>query len=52
MYKGTYTITDKVTRILQGNPLVEEVAKQYCHTTNFLYLGRGFFYPVALERRR
>lgn len=42
-------VPDKVTRILQGNPLVEEIARQYYHVTNFLYLGRGFFYPVALE---
>lgn len=42
-------VPDKVTRILQGNPQVEEIARQYYHATNFLYLGRGFFYPVALE---
>lgn len=42
-------VPDKVTRILQGNPMVERIAQQFYNANNFLYLGRGFFYPVALE---
>lgn len=42
-------VPTKVERILRGNPLVEEIAKQFYNASNFLYLGRGFFYPVALE---
>ena len=28
---------------------VRQVAEQYCHVNNFLYLGRQYHYPVALE---
>ena len=28
---------------------IEEIAKSFVHNRNFLYLGRGFNFPVALE---
>jgi glucosamine--fructose-6-phosphate aminotransferase (isomerizing) len=34
---------------LSTEPLVEELAKRYQHATDFLFLGRGLHYPVALE---
>ena len=42
-------VPEKITQILQGQSLVEQVARQFYTANNFLYLGRGFFYPVALE---
>jgi len=30
------------------NPYID-LARKYCHSTNFLYLGRGINYPVAME---
>jgi glucosamine--fructose-6-phosphate aminotransferase (isomerizing) len=36
-------------RTLSTEPLLEELAKRYQHATDFLFLGRGLHYPVALE---
>ncbi len=38
-----------VTEIVGRSRLVEKVAKKYGNATDFLYLGRGVNYPVALE---
>ncbi|MEM9896339.1 MAG: glutamine--fructose-6-phosphate transaminase (isomerizing) [Bacteroidota bacterium] len=42
-------IPDKIKMVLQSNQLIEEVAKKFKDATNFLYLGRGYNFPVALE---
>jgi len=42
-------IPDKVHQILNTAPKIEKIAKEYAHVRNFLYLGRGFNYPIALE---
>ncbi|MCK4351211.1 MAG: glutamine--fructose-6-phosphate transaminase (isomerizing) [Candidatus Krumholzibacteria bacterium] len=38
-----------VTNILESNDEIEKIAGQYYKHNNFLYLGRGPNYPVALE---
>ncbi len=38
-----------VERCLEGNELIEQIAKLYFKATDFLYLGRGPNFPVALE---
>jgi glucosamine--fructose-6-phosphate aminotransferase (isomerizing) len=60
--KGTYSesrfheilteiegIPDKVEKALESNPLIEIISDVYKDATNFLYLGRGYNFPVALE---
>ena len=42
-------IPDKIERVLEKNPQIKQIAKQFKHATNFLYLGRGYNFPVALE---
>jgi glutamine---fructose-6-phosphate transaminase (isomerizing) len=42
-------IPNKVRSILKKESLIKEIAKQYKDKTNFLYLGRGIQFPVALE---
>jgi glutamine---fructose-6-phosphate transaminase (isomerizing) len=42
-------IPDKVYQILKLNDQIEEIAEQYKNANNFLYLGRGYNFPVALE---
>ncbi len=42
-------IPEKIERILAGADKVEAIAKAYAHHNNFLYLGRGYNFPVALE---
>lgn len=42
-------IPSKVEKTLISNELVEQIAKIYQDSTNCLYLGRGYNFPVALE---
>ncbi|NAS31221.1 glutamine--fructose-6-phosphate transaminase (isomerizing) [Flavobacteriaceae bacterium R38] len=42
-------IPDKVEKTLESNDHVKEIAEIYKHAANFLYLGRGYNFPVALE---
>jgi len=42
-------IPEKVRQTLLLNDSVLEIAKEFKDATNFLYLGRGVNYPVALE---
>jgi glucosamine--fructose-6-phosphate aminotransferase (isomerizing) len=43
------TIPAKVEKILESNDYVKGIAEQFKDTRNFLYLGRGYSFPVALE---
>jgi glucosamine--fructose-6-phosphate aminotransferase (isomerizing) len=43
------TIPDKVEATLRQNEQVKAIAKIYKDVPNFLYLGRGYNFPVALE---
>jgi len=43
------TIPDKVSRALLLDENSKEIAKKFKDATNFLYLGRGYNFPVALE---
>ena len=40
-----------VTRALAVEPQVKVLAERYAGLRNFLYLGRGVNFPVALEAR-
>jgi glucosamine--fructose-6-phosphate aminotransferase (isomerizing) len=42
-------VPDKVEHLLQNTDLVRTVAEEFKDTSNFLYLGRGANFPVALE---
>ncbi len=42
-------IPDKIEKILQHDSEFKSIAEQYQNATNFLYLGRGYSFPVALE---
>ena len=43
------TIPAKVERALKTEALVKELAEKFKDHRNFLYLGRGYGFPVALE---
>ena len=47
--KELETIPAKVEKALESNPLIEIIAEVYKDSTNALYLGRGYNFPVALE---
>lgn len=42
-------IPAKISKILQLNSEIEFIASEFQDAKNFLYLGRGFNFPVALE---
>ncbi len=42
-------IPKKVAQLLQVDKHVKEIAQRYLLSTNCLYLGRGYNFPVALE---
>jgi glucosamine--fructose-6-phosphate aminotransferase (isomerizing) len=47
--RALQAIPGQIDEILAQNDSIREIAKQYVDHRNFLYLGRGFNYPVALE---
>jgi glucosamine--fructose-6-phosphate aminotransferase (isomerizing) len=42
-------IPDQIDRILKNAQAVHDIAQTYYRSDNFLYLGRGINFPVALE---
>ena len=47
--KGLSEIPDKIREVLKTNDKVADLARTFTYAHNFLYLGRGYSYPVALE---
>ena len=47
--KGLSEIPDKIREVLKSNDRVADLARTFTYAHNFLYLGRGYSYPVALE---
>ncbi|MGQ9853076.1 MAG: glutamine--fructose-6-phosphate transaminase (isomerizing), partial [Candidatus Oleimicrobiaceae bacterium] len=43
------TLPSKVAQVLEQSDLILDIARQYRECRNFLYLGRGYNFPVALE---
>jgi len=44
-----YAIPKKIEEILLINEEIKELAQLYKFASNFIYLGRGYLFPVALE---
>ena len=38
-----------MNNIFQNSKLIKQIAKKYSKYSNFLYLGRGYNYPIAME---
>jgi glucosamine--fructose-6-phosphate aminotransferase (isomerizing) len=47
--KELLNIPDKIKKIFESADIIKEIAKQHYKANNFLYLGRGYNFPVALE---
>ncbi len=43
------SLPDKVAQALECDATVRRIADRFCHCNNFLYLGRQFNFPTALE---
>ena len=42
-------IPEKIKRILNQNDAIAQFAKTFTYAQNFIYMGRGYNFPVALE---
>ena len=42
-------IPSKVEKVLESDDLIKKISAEFKDATNFLYLGRGYNFPVALE---
>lgn len=42
-------IPEKIERVLGQNERIADFAKTFTYAQNFIYLGRGYNYPVAME---
>ena len=42
-------IPEKMKKVLELNDKIKELSRMFTYAHNFIYLGRGFSYPVALE---
>ncbi|MCS7027992.1 MAG: glutamine--fructose-6-phosphate transaminase (isomerizing) [Bacteroidia bacterium] len=49
LLKGLTQIPQHIQTILRQNEKIKEIAAIFKDATNFLYLGRGYNFPVALE---
>ncbi len=49
MLQEMEALPEKVEKVLNTNGLTEKIAGKYKDVNNFLYLGRGYNFPVALE---
>jgi glucosamine--fructose-6-phosphate aminotransferase (isomerizing) len=47
--QALWALPEKIEQVLEGHDAIRTIAEQYCEATNFLYLGRGLNFPVALE---
>jgi len=43
------SIPEKIERVLEQDQIIRKVTEKYCERENWLFLGRGYNYPTALE---
>jgi glucosamine--fructose-6-phosphate aminotransferase (isomerizing) len=49
MVQHLEVLPEQITEVLKLNDEIRDLAKNYVDSKNFLYLGRGYQFPVALE---
>jgi glucosamine--fructose-6-phosphate aminotransferase (isomerizing) len=49
LIEGLCAIPEKIESVLKQNEQIKEIARHFCERENWLFLGRGYHYPVALE---
>lgn len=47
--KELQNIPAKIERILESDEAIKQLSKIFTYAQNFIYLGRGYSYPIALE---
>jgi glucosamine--fructose-6-phosphate aminotransferase (isomerizing) len=46
---GLVAVPQQISTVLQQSQRVREITEKFCDRENWLFLGRGYHYPVALE---
>ncbi len=49
LMKEFETIPDKIEQVLATNDRIRQITEKYVHRDNWLFLGRGYNYPTAME---
>ncbi len=49
LIEGLCKIPDQIEQVLKQNDACRDIARHFCERENWLFLGRGYHYPVALE---
>lgn len=49
LIKELQSMPDKMHKVLQLDAQIKDLAKMFTYAHNFIYLGRGYNYPAALE---
>lgn len=49
LIKELQNIPSKIEKILEGDKSIEHLSRIFTYAQNFIYLGRGYSYPIALE---
>ncbi len=49
MIQSLNSVPEKIEQILKQETLIKDISEKYIDASNFLYLGRGVLFPVALE---
>jgi glucosamine--fructose-6-phosphate aminotransferase (isomerizing) len=47
--RGLEKLPDQIRETLQQSARIRELAQKYCNFSHFLYIGRKYQYPIALE---
>jgi glucosamine--fructose-6-phosphate aminotransferase (isomerizing) len=49
LLRGLEKLPDQIRETLQQSERIREMAQKYCSYSHFLYIGRKYQYPIALE---
>ncbi len=49
MLRGLEKVPDQIREILGQSDRIRTLAQKYCEAAHFLYIGRKYHYPIALE---
>jgi glucosamine--fructose-6-phosphate aminotransferase (isomerizing) len=49
LLKALESVPDKIEQVLAQDDKIRRVTEKYCERENWLFLGRGYNYPTALE---
>ncbi len=49
LIEGLLAIPDKMKQVLAISDQIRDITRKFCDRENWLFLGRGYHYPVALE---